>query len=54
GFGLGLSLVAAVARLHGGRLVLEDNRPGLRATLALPLEGPPFPHGERDARSARG
>ncbi len=36
GFGLGLSLVAAVARLHGGRLVLEDNRPGLRATLALP------------------
>jgi signal transduction histidine kinase len=36
GFGLGLSLVAAVARLHGGRLVLEDNRPGLRATFALP------------------
>jgi signal transduction histidine kinase len=37
GFGLGLSLVAAVARLHGGRLILEDNGPGLRATLALPL-----------------
>ncbi len=37
GFGLGLSLVAAVARLHGGRLTLEDNGPGLRATLSLPL-----------------
>lgn len=38
GFGLGLSLVAAVARMHGGRLVLEDNQPGLRAVLRLPLE----------------
>ncbi len=28
GFGLGLSLAAAVARLHGGALRLEDNRPG--------------------------
>jgi signal transduction histidine kinase len=36
GSGLGLSLVGAVARLHGGRIVLEDNRPGLRALLALP------------------
>ncbi len=36
GSGLGLSLVAAVARLHGGRLVLADNAPGLRARLALP------------------
>jgi signal transduction histidine kinase len=33
GIGLGLSLVAAVARLHGGSLVLGDNHPGLRATL---------------------
>ncbi len=31
GTGLGLSLVAAVARLHDARLVLEDNRPGLAA-----------------------
>ncbi|WP_230531840.1 HAMP domain-containing sensor histidine kinase [Microvirga roseola] len=38
GFGLGLSLVAAVARLHGGALRLEDNRPGLRVVLALPLK----------------
>ena len=36
GSGLGLSLVAAVARLHGGRLRLEDNAPGLRVVLALP------------------
>jgi signal transduction histidine kinase len=37
GSGLGLSLVAAVARLHGGSLVLSDNEPGLKATLTLPL-----------------
>src|SRR5262249_2177350 len=36
GAGLGLSLVAAVARLHRGELRLEDNAPGLKATLALP------------------
>jgi hypothetical protein len=35
GVGLGLSVVEAVARLHGGRLDLEDNKPGLRATLSL-------------------
>jgi signal transduction histidine kinase len=38
GSGLGLSLVAAVARLHGGRLQLEDNAPGLRVVLSLPAE----------------
>ncbi|MBK9082563.1 MAG: HAMP domain-containing protein [Rhizobiales bacterium] len=38
GFGLGLSLAAAVAHLHGGRLRLDDNAPGLRVTLALPAE----------------
>jgi signal transduction histidine kinase len=37
GFGLGLSLASAVARLHAGALRLEDNGPGLRAVLALPL-----------------
>lgn len=37
GFGLGLSLVLAVAQLHGGRLQLADNHPGLWATLSLPL-----------------
>ncbi|GGC73538.1 ATP-binding protein [Chelatococcus reniformis] len=38
GFGLGLSLAAAVARLHGGKLRLEDNQPGLRAVIELPLK----------------
>ncbi|HEY4041411.1 MAG TPA: ATP-binding protein [Rhodopila sp.] len=37
GSGLGLSLVLAVAHLHGGSLRLEDSRPGLRAILSLPL-----------------
>ncbi|WP_341702017.1 HAMP domain-containing sensor histidine kinase [Ferrovibrio sp.] len=36
GVGLGLSLVQAVARLHGGSLALADNAPGLRAVLTLP------------------
>ena len=36
GSGLGLSLVAAVARLHGGELTFEDNHPGLKAVIALP------------------
>jgi signal transduction histidine kinase len=33
GSGLGLSLVAAIADLHGADLVLSDNRPGLCVTL---------------------
>ena len=37
GSGLGLSLALAAARVHGGVLALTDNRPGLRATLTLPL-----------------
>ncbi|OYZ70308.1 MAG: two-component sensor histidine kinase [Rhizobiales bacterium 24-66-13] len=40
GSGLGLSLVAAVARLHGGSLAFSDNGPGLRATLRLPAKTP--------------
>ena len=35
GAGLGLSLVAAVARLHDGVMRLEDNAPGLRVVLLL-------------------
>jgi signal transduction histidine kinase len=37
GIGLGLSVVEAVARLHGGTLRLSDNGPGLIAALILPL-----------------
>jgi signal transduction histidine kinase len=36
GAGLGLSLAAAIARLHRGELRLEDNRPGLKVILVLP------------------
>ena len=37
GSGLGLTLVQAVAQLHGGSLRLEDAQPGLKAVLTLPL-----------------
>jgi signal transduction histidine kinase len=37
GSGLGLSLAAAVARMHGGTVDLEDNQPGLRVRLTLPM-----------------
>jgi signal transduction histidine kinase len=36
GSGLGLSLVAAVARLHRGEFRIEDNAPGVRAVIDLP------------------
>lgn len=36
GSGLGLSLVAAVARMHDAAIKLEDARPGLLATLTFP------------------
>jgi signal transduction histidine kinase len=38
GVGLGLSLVQAVAKLHGSALVLSDQKPGLRAAVCIPLE----------------
>jgi len=47
GSGLGLSLVAAVARLHGGGIALEDNRPGLRVVITLPAGQ----HGTGDTRA---
>jgi signal transduction histidine kinase len=40
GYGLGLNLVSAVARLHRGRLVLQNNAPGLSATIELPASVP--------------
>jgi hypothetical protein len=54
GVGLGLSLVAAIARLHGGTLELRDNQPGLRAILVLPAtvggDGTRVPAGVQRAR----
>jgi signal transduction histidine kinase len=53
GSGLGLALVQAVATLHDGGLMLEDARPGLRATLslsALPPARPEPPPISRDAQ----
>ena len=37
GSGLGLSLVAAIARLHRGRLELQSNDPGLKVVVDLPV-----------------
>jgi signal transduction histidine kinase len=39
GVGLGLSIVDAVAKLHGGVLQLLDNHPGLVARMVLPVTG---------------
>jgi signal transduction histidine kinase len=38
GVGLGLSLVQAVAKLHGSTLELLDQAPGLRVVLAIPAD----------------
>ena len=60
GTGLGLSLVAAVVRLHGGTVTLEDNEPGLRVVVALPLaSGRPVvahsdPYSKAEPEPARG
>ena len=43
GVGLGLSLVQAVAKLHGSTLLLSDRHPGLCASLALPADAQPPP-----------
>jgi len=45
GNGLGLSLVAAVANLHGARIEMVDNTPGLRIELH-------FPFSDSEAREA--
>jgi signal transduction histidine kinase len=37
GSGLGLSLVAAVVRLHNGTIELGDGDPGLVVTIRLPV-----------------
>jgi signal transduction histidine kinase len=53
GNGLGLSLVRAVAHLHGAQLLLEDNEPGLRAVLRFPHPATPNRirgHGDKPKR----
>jgi len=36
GSGLGLSLVAAIVDLHGAKIALADNAPGLRVEVSFP------------------
>lgn len=40
GFGLGLSIVGAIAHAHGGRVTVEDAAPGARFVITLPEEDP--------------
>ena len=54
GVGLGLSLVEAIAKLHGGALTLADNHPGLRAQMTIErgatvaTAAPEHPHTDPD------
>jgi signal transduction histidine kinase len=43
GTGLGLSLVSAVAKLHGGELQLENNMPGLTGRIVIPCKARRMP-----------
>ena len=47
GNGLGLSLVAAICKLHGAKLTLHDNAPGLKVCMAFAqaVAGSPDQHG---------
>lgn len=51
GHGLGLPLVEAITRLHGGTMQLEDAAPGLRVVLRFPLADL---HGRPRARAGSG
>ncbi len=52
GSGLGLSLAAAVAKLHNGEMRLENNQPGLRVVLRFPLADAQLP-GDKDANGPK-
>ncbi|GGB63131.1 two-component sensor histidine kinase [Roseibium aquae] len=56
GHGLGLSLVRAVARLHGGEVELQDAAPGLTVSFDLALENleEDRARDERDGRNGAG
>lgn len=43
GAGLGLALAQAIAHLHDGELLLEDNEPGLLIVMQLPVHPPQRP-----------
>jgi signal transduction histidine kinase len=55
GSGLGLSLVAAVARLHGAVVDLTDAHPGLQARVTIPARARPgtlgFPNSSDSSRT---
>jgi signal transduction histidine kinase len=51
GTGLGLSLVAAVARMHEAELMLTDNKPGLRVILSFKQAEEPSDAAKAPARS---
>ena len=38
GNGLGLSLVAAIVDVHGAKIELSDNNPGLKLTIRFPID----------------
>jgi signal transduction histidine kinase len=40
GAGLGLAIVRAVAESHGGRVTIDDNRPGARFVFRVPISRP--------------
>ncbi len=52
GVGLGLSLVASVAKVHGGALELNDNDPGLRAQMVI-APGVSISAGPKDSSGER-
>ena len=49
GVGLGLSLVQAIAKLHGSSLQLSDRHPGLCAVIAIPC-AESYPRRRRERR----
>lgn len=53
GSGLGLTLCGAIAELHEGRFALEDNGPGLRCVLRIPVGTEELPRPVPSASAVR-